>query len=166
VSEFGNLNQDSSPWEEELVPVVTPRSPKDKMKKNNALFIRYYQDVEQYINYYDDLSIAMEEIRIKHTTDNLLDFYPFKSEFNKLLQKKKKEIFNECFKLTENLSNRVAKKAVGQYKKWLQEQIYDSNDLSFNYKSKWSHIKQKNQVFKTDYETARMDRLEQEYCDK
>lgn len=167
ISEFGNLSTESkvTQAEEQSIPTPNETSLKDKIKKNNDLFIKYSDEVSQYLEL-AGVYEAYEELYIKYISyDDLLDFYAFKRDFSKVLLRKKKEIFNECLEVTAKIGDRVAKKAVTEYKKWLKQQVFETNHLNFNHHQKWTYIKQQNQIFKTDLETATRDQLEETYYD-
>lgn len=162
ISEFGNLNTDSGEAKvvEQSEPTSNDSTLKEKIKKNTALFIAYSEEINQYLQLPNVMEIYNELYKKHISYDDLLDFYAFKREFSKVITKKKKEIFEECMEITSKIGDRVAKKAVTEYKKWLKHQVFETNKLDFKHQKKWTHIKQQNQVFKTDYETSRQDEAE------
>lgn len=68
---------------------------------------------------------------------------------------------------TNKRSANISKKADKEYKEWLKVELYTNNRIpsAAECKNKWTYIKVKNQVFKTDFETAARDKAEEEYYD-
>jgi len=170
VSEYGNLNtskgKDEVQTEETLVPIDDKLE--ERINKNFELFKNYIFSIGVYMEHDTSILKTVNELSEEYTDkDGLIDFYKFKSDIEKLVNKKKLEQYKLLLPIRDKRTKVIANKAVTTYEKWLKNEIFELGALptESECKKKWMHIKMKNQKFTTDYETARFDRAEEEYYD-
>lgn len=167
ISEFGNLIPTKVAIEE--IPVIKEIDAQleEKIQLQNQLLEAYFNKIPSFLDY-DEVYNTVIELVISHTdSDNLLDFYTFRNKCEKLLNQIKKELFKGLMEYTNKRSACISKKADKVYKEWLKDEIYAKNNIPTDAecKHKWKHIRVRNQVFKTDYETAMQDKAEENYYD-
>ncbi len=159
ISEFGNLNKEKD------TPKVKDVDLEVKITKNNNLLNEYLITNSDYIDI-KEVHETIIDLVVEFTNDNLLDFYPFRVEANKIITKWKKDIFFAFMDVTNNASKNVSKATIKEYSDWLKGEIFENNRMPEDeYKSKWMALKLKNKTYKTDFETAAYDKAEEEYYD-
>ena len=168
ISEFGNLNPTKV---EEVTETITTKEIdvqlEEKIQQQKDLLQEYLSKINAYLEN-DYIQNFMFDLASSHTdSTGLIDFYAFRNKAEKELKSIKKELFKGLMSFTNKRSACISKKADKKYKEWLKEEIYVKNNIPTDAecKHKWKHIKARNQVFKTDYETARYDKAEQDYYD-
>lgn len=167
ISEFGNLNPTKTEIKETPVIKEVDVKLEEKIQQQKDLLQEYLCKITAYLET-DYIQNFMFDLVSTHTnSDGLLDFYTFRNKAEKELKSIKKELFKSLMSHTNKRSACISKKADKKYKEWLKEEIYVKNNVPTDAecKYKWKHIKVRNQEFKTDYETARYDKAEQDYYD-
>ena len=167
ISEFGNLNPTKTEVEETPVIKEVNAQLEEKIQQQKDLLQEYFNKNAAYLAYDATFNLLIDLASSYTDSSGLVDFYTFRNKAEKELKSIKKELFKGLMSFTNKRSACISKKADKKYKEWLKEEIYVKNNVPTDAecKHKWKHIKIRNQEFKTDYETARYDKAEQDYYD-
>lgn len=168
VSEYGNLNpevkNDSST---EVKTLVEDNKHQELIDKNETLLQDYLVTISSFLEYDAIYDIVVDSIALHTDTNKVLDFYAFRNQTEKLLKGVKSNLYKSLLEFTNKRSSVISKNADKLYKEWLKLELYTNNRIptEAECQKKWMYIKTRNQVFKTDFETAQYDKAEEEYYD-
>jgi len=168
ISEYGNLNTEANNDSTTEVQSSTEENKFQKqIDKNNTLLQDYLLSISSFLEYDVIHDTVIDNVSSHTDTSGVLDFYAFKNQTEKLLKDIKGNRYKSLMEFTNKRSSVISKKADKSYKEWLKEELYTNNRIPTDAecKKKWTYIKARNQVFKTDFETAAHDRAEEEYYD-
>ena len=168
VSEYGNLKSEAMDDSSTQVKShIEDNKHQEQIDKNNLLLQDYLATISSFLEYDVIYDAVIDNVAAHTDTNGVLDFYVFRNQTEKLLKTLKSSLYKSLLVFTNKRSSVISRKADWLYKEWLKAELYTDNRIPSDQecKKKWTYIKTRSQVFKTDFETAAHDRAEEEYYD-
>ena len=167
ISEFGNLKPAEIKDSSTEVDVNIDNTLQEQIDKSRGLLNEYLTSISSFLEHDTIYNTVIDNVCTHTDSNNVLDFYAFRNQTEKFLKDVKSSLYKALMDYTNKRSANISKKADVEYKEWLKAELYTTNKIPSDAecKKKWTYIKMRHQVFKTDYETAAYDKAEEDYYD-